>query len=114
MTLPPPPAQQAGMVRVLIIAIALMTAAIVFLLGAIVARILSPSAAERPQAATIDFAAAPVVEVGMPAGARVVETHVSADRATFVIEGVEGGRAVYTTPLAGFDEPVRIVFMGME
>lgn len=112
MTGPPPPPNP-GMVRTLLIAIALMTVAIVFILGAMFGRILAPSGAPPPRG-TIDFAAAPEVEIGLPPGARVVETHVGADRATFVIETAQGEQAVYTTSLAGFDAPARLVFRTLE
>lgn len=127
MTVPASPAANQSMVRILVIAIGLMTLAIVVLFAAIVARLLNPREEESDRAAdrvrieqeiaergTIDFSAAPVVEIGLPPGARVVETHVSADRATFVIETVQGERGVYTTPLDGYDFPVRMVFHSLE
>jgi hypothetical protein len=101
------------MVRGLIVAIAIMSLAIVFLFGAIIARLLSPEG-ERVPRGTIDFAAAPEVEIGLPPGARVVAAHVGADRVTLEIETTEGERAVYTTPLAGFEEPVRLVYRTLE
>ncbi len=113
MTAQPPADQRAAMVRVLIVAIAIMTLAIVALFAAIVARLIAPGGNGAP-GGTIDFAAAPAVEIGLPPGARVVETHVSAERATFVIETARGERAVYTTPLHGFDAPVRLVLVTLE
>ena len=113
MTAPYPTTQQTGMVRVLIVAIVLMTLAIVFILGAMISRLLNPRIEATAQD-TVDFAAAPEVEIGLPPGARVLETHVSAERATFVVETAEGERAVYTTPLIGFGEPVRLVFHTLE
>lgn len=101
------------MVRTLIVAIVLMTAAIVVILGAMVMKLLAPGDAAPPRG-TIDFAAAPEVEIGLPPGARVLETHIAADRATFVVETHEGERAVYTTPLTGFDAPARLVFRTLE
>lgn len=113
----PPPNQ--AMVRGLMIAIGIMTVAIIAIFAAIVARMLDPpdqaetAGGSLPQG-TIDFAAAPVVEIGLPPGARVIATHISADRVTFEIETVQGERGVYTTPLSGFDEPVRLVFHTLE
>jgi hypothetical protein len=100
------------MVRVLLVAITLMTLAIVGILAAMVARFLSPGqASSSPPSggAAIDFAAAPVVAITLPSGVRVVETHVDADRATFVVETGAGERAIYTTPLEGRG-PVRLQF----
>jgi hypothetical protein len=106
------------MVRGLMIAIGIMTVAIIAIFAAIVARMLDPEPDERgevaPPEGTIDFAAAPVVEIGLPPGARVIATHISADRVTFEIETVQGERGVYTTPLSGFDQPVRLVFHSLE
>jgi hypothetical protein len=133
MTATAPSTPQSAMVRPLLVAIAIMTLAIVFLFGAIVARLLSPRVEGVAQSTidsgtidlgtidlgtidlgTIDFAAAPEVEIGLPPGVRVVESHVSAERATFVIETLDGERGVYTTPLTGFDQPVRLVFHTLE
>jgi hypothetical protein len=128
MIAPAPPAQNAGqnagMVRILSVAIGIMTIAIIVLFAAIVARLLNPKEEEgseaQPQAeaaaepGTIDFAAAPTVEIGLPPGVRVVETYVSADRATFLIETAQGEKGVYSTPLDGYDEPVRLVFHTLE
>jgi hypothetical protein len=108
---PPQTPQQKAMVRVLLVAITLMTLAIVGILAAMVARFLSPGQASPPPSggAAIDFAAAPVVAITLPSGVRVVETHVDADRATFVVETDAGERAIYTTPLEGRG-PVRLQF----
>jgi hypothetical protein len=101
------------MVRGLIVAIAIMTIAIVVIFGAMVAKLLSPTL-DGAWEGTIDFAAAPIVEIGLPPGARVIASHVSAERVTLEIETVEGERSVYTTPLAGFDAPARLVFHTLE
>ncbi len=123
MTVPASPGQKAApasnMARILMIAIGVMSLAIVVLFAAIIAKLLNPSEDDAvgpapAEPGTIDFAAAPVVEIGLPPGARVIETHVSADRATFVIETAQGETGVYTTPLDGYDAPVRLVFHSLE
>ena len=106
MTAPPPTPHQTGMVRVLVIAIVLMTAAIVAILVAMMVRIAAP--AERP-GGVIDFTAAEQVAVTLPPGARVLETHLSADRATFRVTLGDGTEAVFTAPLTGYDAPARLV-----
>lgn len=103
----PPPGQQTAMVRTLIVAITIMTLAIVFLFGAIVSRLLAP-AGGRASAHVVDFADAPEVAITLPAGARVVETRVSADRATFVVETAAGETEIYTAPLDAFEGPARL------
>jgi hypothetical protein len=55
-----------------------------------------------------------MVEIGLPPGVRVVEAHVSADRASLLIETAHGERGVYTTPLDGYEGPVRLSFVTLE
>lgn len=105
MTFPAAPENQSGMVRGLIIAIVVMTLAIVLLFGAIIGRLMSPNVAP---ADALDFIDAETMEVALPAGANVLDIAVSAERATIVIETEAGGREILTTPLSGFDRPVRL------
>jgi len=132
MTMPPPPANQKGMVRAIVIAIALMTTAIVVILAAMVAKLIAPSEDEALDAAphqvgaqvgavvghvsggSVDFTVAPEVEIALPPGARVIAAHVTAERLTLEIETAEGERSVYTAPLTGFDAPVRLVYRTSE
>lgn len=107
-----PPGQE-GLVRTLLAAIALMTLAIAFMIGMFAGRLTAPRAAA-PPARGLDFAAAPVVAVGFPAGARAVAAHVAAGRVTFEIETVHGEKSVYTAPLEGLSGPVRIVYQTAE
>ncbi|MGD2134253.1 MAG: hypothetical protein PVI23_15800 [Maricaulaceae bacterium] len=122
MTFPAAPEHQKGMVRGLIIAIVIMTIAIVLLFGAIVGRLLSPSVEEdeaagvepastqAPVAAgAIDFSGAEEVPVRLPEGARLIEAQISPDRATYLIETAEGRTEVLTAPLTGYDRAVRLV-----
>ncbi len=113
MTDPAPPASKTAMVRVLYVAIAVMTTAIVVILIAMMLKLASPSASA-PRVDAVDFAAAPEVEIGLPPGARVVETHVSAERLTLVIETAAGETQVFTAPLGGHEKPVRLVFRTLE
>ncbi|MCG8441576.1 MAG: hypothetical protein MI723_07195 [Caulobacterales bacterium] len=106
MTEPSPNA--AAMVRVLYAAIAFMTLAIIFILGAFVGRLLSPSAPRLADA--VDFTDPAEVSLALPAGARVLETQIGADRVTLHVETAGGERVVYTAPLASYGQPTRLVF----
>lgn len=114
MSTPPPPADRRVMVRVLLAAIAAMTAAIVFIVGMFIVKLVGPAGSPPPPKGTIDFAAAPVVEVGVPAGAKVVGQSIGPDRITLEVETIHGERFIYTAPVTGLDRPVRIVIHSLE
>ncbi len=108
-----PQADNSGMVRTLVFAIGVMTLAVAFMVGAIFGRLSAPAGAPAPVAG-VDFAAAPQVEIGLPPGALVVDQSVSAERLTLTLQSARGETFVYTTPLSGYDGPVRLVWRTLE
>lgn len=97
-----------GVYRTLLASIVIMTLAIVFMLGMVLGRFLSPSSPARNPVAGVSFADAPVIEIGLPDGMQARETFVDAERVTILAVTADGGRRVFTAPLAGLDGAVQL------
>ncbi len=97
-----------GTFRTLLGLIVIMTLAIAFMMGMVVGRLLSPSAAPRNPVQGVSFVEAPVIEIALPEGLAAEETHVDAERLTIVARAETGERRVFTAPLANLDGPVQL------
>ncbi len=107
-----PPGKE-GQVRMLFTLIAFMTVAIIFIMGMFFGRALAPTGVADPPE-TIDFAAAPEVEVTLPPGARVIDVFASADRVTLIVETPRGEQSAYTAPVTGLSDAARLRFVSDE
>lgn len=108
-----PPSPLSGLMatpmsRALVMAIVIMTLAIAFLSGMIVARLVSPASGGAP-AGDVRSGELARIEVQLPSGASVLREDVNGDRFTVIYQTAAGNREVIVLPAPR--RPSRVVYL---